>query len=116
MRGSIYQGAGRPKAQRGGIVDPAKETLAFVPSTVEEATCIGYKLENNRRVDGNIPAEAEADEEGYGADGGPGVERADDHAENGDDGDGEVEGPAAADDVDEDAPGEGADGEAGGEY
>ena len=45
-----------------------------------DRTYARQELEHDRRVDGDVAAEAEADEEDDGADGAPAVERAEDHA------------------------------------
>lgn len=76
---------------------------------------LGQELERNCRVDRHVSAEAEADEEREDDDVRVRVHEAEQCAKERLDGDGEVERPAAADDVHEDAPHERARSEADGE-
>lgn len=73
---------------------------------------VGEELEEQGAVDGQVAADAEAEQREEEADGGPGRAEGGEDAEEGGDEQGDVEGDAAAEDVGADAPGEAAEAEA----
>lgn len=78
----------------------------------ERALRFGQELEEERAVDGEVAADAEAEEGEEQADGGPGGRVGDEQAEEGSEEEGCVKGDAAAEDVGANAPEEGAEAEA----
>lgn len=77
----------------------------------ETALCVGQELEKERTIDGEVAADAKAEQCEEETDHGPGGCVGDEHAKDCSDEECGVEGDAAAEDVGADAPGEGAEAE-----